>query len=113
MKLYRFERRYDLQEDPHNSDFSIKANKRVICAEYDVVKETNSCWTIKDQFAKRGIRVVRKKARRAFAYADKQAALTNYLLRTEKYISILKDQIAETEEYLQFAKKIQITNENE
>jgi hypothetical protein len=52
--------------------------------------------------------ILKKPGRKKYAYPTKKEALTNYILRTEKYKKILEDSLHHCKQGLEFALKINI-----
>ena len=62
-----------------------------------------------DGFISCGSRWVSKTGRKRYAYPTKEEAMTNYIKRTERRVSILKAQLRHTEIGLERAKALQKT----
>ncbi len=97
MTLYRAEDNFD------NS---------VMFIPYDVISETKCGYWImacKSPDWKDKRHWVSGNSLKRFAYPTREEALTNYIKRKEKYISILKNKILYTEELLDEARKVDLS----
>lgn len=75
--------------------------------EYTVVRESDhSYWISTNQWFPEITKIVRKNARKTFAYTTKQKALYAYIKRTTVYKRILTDNLRIASEWLQEAESL-------
>lgn len=82
MKFYRY-------EWVNYSSYSMELR----LMEYDLIKETPKGYWIGEKGFKGGYRWVSKTGKKRYAYPTADAALINYIKRTERRISILTSQL--------------------
>lgn len=74
---------------------------------YIVVRESAaSYWITPNQFFPEKQKVVRKNARKTFAYDTQKKALYNYIRRTKKYQQILQSNIYATNRWITLAEAL-------
>lgn len=95
MKLYRYSAKYTSWVDEYDN---VHTNFPTIeLTEYKVIKETEKTWRIThdwDDFQSLWSKVVRKNARKKFAYPTKEEAAKSFLLRKNKQVKILEKQLS-------------------
>lgn len=98
MVLYRYEIERDYEWDN---------DSRLVLREYPVVKESEaSYWIVINQWFPERKKIVRKNARKTFAYDTQKKALNNYIKRTRKYKAILTSNLAVASEWLRQAESL-------
>lgn len=110
MKLYRYEANQYANLD-YDGEFTTSTipNIKLELKEFDVIKETSKGYWI-GHINQYGIvyidlkRWISKTSKKRFAYPTKEEALNNFILRTEKRISILNKQLLISKIALNIAK---------
>lgn len=111
MLFYRYEARDVAYAKDHDGEYvtPIIPQIEIELLEYKLVKETKRYYRISfKDFDSKWSKLVSKTAMRKFAYLTKEAALENYIKRTEKYVNILRKQIVFAEMALEAAKEFKI-----
>lgn len=98
--LYRYKTAWDLMYDGINES----TGKYELDVESFIVKrETEKSYIISDIWAKRHFRIVSKTARKRFAYPTKEEAIENYIHRTKRRVSYLRNELEHLAEFLTVA----------
>lgn len=101
--LYRYKTGWDSMYDDENEP----SGKYELAMESFIVKrETEKSYIIADIWAKKHFRVVSKTARKRFAYPTKQEAIENYIHRTNRRVSYLRNELEHLAEFLTVADAI-------
>ena len=103
MKFYRYEycttSNYGRVMDGKIKTSRLRPTVRVICNEYELVKETPKGYWITTEYYIYN-KWVSKTSKKRFAYSTKEEALTNFRLRSEKYLSILEPRVRDLKDAL-------------
>jgi hypothetical protein len=107
MKFYRYEAKQ------YTSLLKAYVNVKLLLIELNLHKETLKGYWIGYGYVEEGklrstSKWVSKTARKRYAYPTKEEALTNYIKRTQRRVSILKNQLEVTERGLEVAKELEL-----
>jgi hypothetical protein len=102
-KFYRYDTKYYASLDEYEN--ASGSYPQIELHELYLVKETEKCWRIAYDWDTnlRATKLVRKNARKKFAYPSKEEAANSFLIRKSKQLRILTEKLKRAEAELNIA----------
>jgi hypothetical protein len=107
VQLYRYEPDWEAAHDDEGYPNNVR---RLNLRKFKIISRTEKSWTIEDKYAKNklGYHIVRKDARKKFAYPTKEEAMENFIARTMRHMGILKHKDYMLQGFMKTAEKMKI-----